>query len=126
VVQVDLKAIGVSDFGDTATEGKRLELFFDNQPMTVARWPNEGFTRIVELVGGQPRDLRGTKGDEVGKFTYEGDRPRRWAAETDLWLHGYWFWDWSAQRQKVESIDTEKRVIALVPPYHGYGHRKGQ
>ena len=41
-------------------------------------------------------------------------------------MHGYWFWDWSDQRHKVESIDTESRIISVVPPYHGYGYRVGQ
>src|SRR5262249_31352268 len=44
----------------------------------------------------------------------------------DGWLHGYWFWDWSDQRQRIESIDTERRVITLAKPYHSYGYRKGQ
>ena len=57
---------------------------------------------------------------------YEGDRPKRWTHENDVWVHGYWFWDWSDERQKVESIDTEKRIISVVPPFHGYGYRIGQ
>ncbi len=126
VLQADLRASGLTDLGEVVASGKRLELFFQDKPMTLARWPNEGFVKIVDVVGGSPRNVRGTKGDNIGKFTYEGDRPKRWTAENDLWLHGYWFWDWSDQREKVASIDTEKRVISLVPPYHHYGYRKGQ
>jgi hypothetical protein len=124
VLQADLRALGITDFGEV--KGGGLELFFQDRPMTVARWPNQGFTHIVEVVGGQPYDIRGTVGDRVGKFTYEGDRPKRWAGEKDVWVHGYWFWDWSDQRHKVESIDTERRIISVAPPYHGYGYRKGQ
>ncbi|UCH34346.1 MAG: right-handed parallel beta-helix repeat-containing protein [Armatimonadota bacterium] len=124
VLQADLGALGVSDFGDVAGGG--LELFFQERPMTLARWPNEGFTRIVDVVGGDPYDIRGTVGDRVGKFVYDGDRPARWIDEKDPWVHGYWFWDWSDQRHKIESIDTEKRVLSVAPPYHGYGYRKGQ
>ena len=124
VLQADLGALGVSDFGEV--KGGGLELFFEDRPMTLARWPNEGFVRIADLVGGDPVDVRGTKGDKIGKFMYEGDRPKRWRGENDVWVHGYWFWDWSDQRQKVESIDTERRVISLIPPYHGYGYRIGQ
>jgi hypothetical protein len=94
--------------------------------MTLARWPNQGFVHIVDVVGGQPLDVRGTVGDTVGKFAYEGDRPKRWVGEKDIWLHGYWFWDWADEREKVEAIDTEHRVITLAPPYHTYGYRKGQ
>ncbi len=124
VVQVDLRALGVTDYG--SVKGGGLELFFQGKRMMLARWPNEGFVRIVKTVGGHPFDIRGTKGDKVGKFVYDGDRPSRWTQEKDAWLHGYWFWDWSDQRQKIESIDTAQHVIALVPPYHNYGYRKGQ
>jgi len=124
VLQADLRALGIADFG--AVSGGGLELFFQDRPMTLARWPNEGFTHIVDVVGGQPYDIRGTVGDRIGKFTYEGDRPKRWVGEKDVWVHGYWFWDWADERHKVESIDTARRIIAVVPPYHGYGYRKGQ
>jgi hypothetical protein len=123
VLQADLKALGVKDYG-TAARG--LELFFQDKPMTLSRWPDEGFVKISGLVGGHPKNVRGTKGDKVGKFMYEGDRPKRWAGEKDLWVHGYWFWDWSDQRHRVDSIDTAKRVIAVKPPYHNYGYRIGQ
>ncbi|MBN2022910.1 MAG: right-handed parallel beta-helix repeat-containing protein [Pirellulales bacterium] len=124
VLQADLKAQGVTAFG-TAGDGG-LRLFFAGEPMTLARWPNEGFVNIVDVMKTDPVDVRGTKGDKVGKFLYDGDRPRRWIGEKDPWLHGYWFWDWSDERQRIESIDPDKRAIAIAPPYHTYGYRKGQ
>jgi hypothetical protein len=124
VLQADLRALGVTDFG--SAKGGGLELFFQDRPMTLARWPNEGFVRIADVAGGAPIDIRGTKGDRIGKFVYEGDRPKRWVGEKDVWLHGYWFWDWSDEREKVASIDPERHLITLVPPYHSYGYRKGQ
>ncbi len=126
VYQADLKALGVTDLGEVAASGKRLELFVNDRPMPVSRWPNEGFVRIADVVAETPVDVRGTKGDRSGKIVYEGDRPERWIEENDLWLHGYWFWDWAEQRMKVQAIDTEKKVMALAPPHHGYGYRKNQ
>ena len=125
VLQADLRTAGVKDLGQVAGDN-RLELFFQDKPMILARWPNTGFVHIVDLLGGKLVDVRGTVGDAIGKFTYEGDRPKRWTGEKDIWLHGYWFWDWSDQREQVESIDTTRRVISLVRPYHNYGYRKGQ
>ena len=84
--------------------------------MTLARWPNEGFVRIVDVVGGEPLEIHGQVGDKIGRFTYDGDRPKRWVGEKDVWLHGYWFWDWADQRQQVESIDTAKHVIRSRRP----------
>jgi hypothetical protein len=124
VVQADLRALGVSDFGSPGGGG--LELFFDGKPMKLARWPNEGFTKILEVLGNTPVDVRGTTGCVEGIFTYEGNRPARWVGENDPWVHGYWFWDWSDQRQKVKTLDLSKHTIELAPPYHGYGYRKGQ
>jgi hypothetical protein len=122
VLRADLQALGVEDFGSPAGG---IEVFFGDQAMTLARWPNEGFVRIVEMVG-EPvrrgRHMTHTK----GIFVYDGDRPKRWAEEKDIWVHGYWFHDWSDQRHRVKRIDTEKHVIEVEPPYHGYGYRKGK
>jgi hypothetical protein len=132
VLQTDLRAQGITDMPRIragmgwAQSDAGLELFFQDKPMTLARWPNRGFVKIVDTLNIEPYDIRGTWGDKVGKFLYEGDRPKRWAGEKEIWLHGYWFWDWADERERVESIDTEKRVITLAKPYHAYGYRKGQ
>ncbi|HUT32470.1 MAG TPA: right-handed parallel beta-helix repeat-containing protein [Planctomycetota bacterium] len=124
LMQADLKALGIADFGSPGGGG--IELFFNDQPMQIARWPNDGFVKITGLVEPDTVNVRGTKGSKTGKFMFDGDRPKRWAGEKEPWVHGYWFWDWSDQRHAVESLDTEKRVIAVKPPYHGYGYRVGQ
>ncbi|MBN2307479.1 MAG: right-handed parallel beta-helix repeat-containing protein, partial [Candidatus Hydrogenedentes bacterium] len=124
VLQADLKALGITDFGSPAGGG--MELFFQDKPMHVSRWPNEGFVRITDVVEKDGHQIHGHPGSKVGKFYYDGDRPTQWAAENEPWVHGYWFWDWSDQRQKIKSIDTQQRIIEVEPPYHTYGYRKGQ
>ena len=126
VVQTDLRAQGIDDLGEAVTAGKRLELFFAEQPMTLARWPNEGFSQIARVLGLEPFECHGIEGDHAGVFTYDGDRPRRWQAEDDVWLLGYWFWDWADAYQQVASIDPEQRRIELAQPPHHYGYRPGQ
>jgi len=124
VLVADLKAAGITDYGSPA--GRGLELFYNGEPMTLARWPNEGFTHIADIVGKPDVRVHGRTGTRTGKFKYEGERPARWVDEPDLWVHGYWFWDWSDQRHKVKRIDPATRTIELQPPYHHYGYRKGQ
>lgn len=124
VFQADLKASGITDYGVVKDGG--LELIFNDRRMTLARWPKDGFVKITGLVEPDTINVRGTKGSKTGKFMYEGDEPKRWSGEKDIWLHGYWFWDWSDERQKVESIDTDRRIISVSPPYHQYGYRVGQ
>lgn len=124
LLQVDLRAQGITHYGQASGGG--LELFFMEKPMPLSRWPNEGFTRIPNVLGKTPVDVRGTKGTVEGLFTFSDDRPKRWKQEKDVWVHGYWFWDWADQRQHVKTIDTEQRVIEIEPPYHSYGYRSGQ
>ncbi len=104
----------------------RLELFFNDAPMPLSRWPNEGSILIEDVLGKTPIDVRGVKGCAEGIFVYEGDRPVRWASEKDAWVCGSWFRDWAEQAHKIRFIDTEKHTLSVEPPYHGYGYRKGQ
>lgn len=124
VQQASLAALGLTAFGSPAGGG--AEVFFDGQPMTLARWPNAGFVKIADIVEDDGHQIHGIKGSTIGKFHYDDDRPARWTQEPDAWLHGYWFWDWSDQRQKLASIDTANKILAVEPPYHNYGYRKGQ
>ncbi|MEO9005062.1 MAG: right-handed parallel beta-helix repeat-containing protein, partial [Ginsengibacter sp.] len=112
------------DFGSPGGEG--IELFFNDKPMWISRYPNKGFVKITGLLNEDPVDVRGTKGDKVGKFNYDDSRINEWKNEKDAWVDGYWFWDWSEQRQKIAKIDTLKKLIEVEPPYHTYGYRVGQ
>jgi hypothetical protein len=135
VLQVDLKAQGINDFGRYRSRGfgrpggpAALELFFDDQPMTVARWPNEGFAKIV----GFPRDQKeadehgGSLGNLSGGFNYDGGRPSHWKPDDNIWVHGYWAYDWANSYERVESIDPEKHLIKTAEPRGIYGFRTGQ
>lgn len=132
VWQTDLRAQGVTNLAPPqagtswAQSDPGLEFFFQDQPMTLARWPNEGYAKIVQALGPTPVNVRGTVGTVEGIFSYDGDRPARWAGEGDIMLHGFWFWDWADQRQKVLSIDAVSHVITVAAPYHTYGYRDGQ
>ena len=131
VMQADLKALGITDFGEMGggfglKGSPGIELFFQDQPTTLARYPNTGFMRIAEVLGETSREVRGTKGCVEGRFTTGDKRVERWGNEKDAWVLGYWFWDWAEQRQRIESIDAAKLSLNLRPPFHGYGYRKGQ
>ncbi|MFP6582057.1 MAG: right-handed parallel beta-helix repeat-containing protein [Candidatus Hydrogenedentota bacterium] len=124
VVQANLRELGIDDFG--SPKGGGLELFFDGNPMMVSRWPNEGFTHIVDIVVDDGHAIHGNKGTKVPQIKFDSDRGERWAEENDLWAHGYWFWDWSEQRMPVKAIDVAKSEMTFGEPAHGYGYRKGQ
>ena len=100
-----------------------LELFCNGKPMTLSRWPNEGWAKIAGISG---TDVRNTDKTRSDTFLYEGDRPRRWANVSDIWLHGYWTWDWADSYEHVKSIDTAARSITTLEPHGVYGYKTGQ
>jgi hypothetical protein len=136
VIETDLRALDITDFGELKPRGfgqavapAHGELFFGGKPMTLARWPNEG---AWELIAGFP-DAGGRKDEHGGKlgkleegFLYAGDRPRRWRDTSNLWVHGYWAWDWANCYVGVASLDVENRLVKTAPPYGNYGFRQGQ
>jgi len=135
VVMCDLRAAGIADYGEMHSRGfgrptvpSHVELFFQGRRMTVARWPNNGFVDIAATGDtAAPRDEHGgILGRKEYGFIYEGDRPRHWKPSSDIWVHGYWAWDWANSYERVASIDVEKRLVRTVEPFAIYGFRKGQ
>ncbi|GMW02173.1 MAG: hypothetical protein AMXMBFR84_33090 [Candidatus Hydrogenedentota bacterium] len=103
-----------------------MELFVDDVPMTLARWPNEGFAETGEILG--PLTLKGwdnKPGSPEGRFRFDNDRIARWAGEPDPWLYGYWYWNWADSYEKIEHIDPATREIVLSQPWHKYGYKQG-
>jgi len=139
VYQADLRTqstghltVGIGDFGRFRSRGfarqaapAALELFFQDKPMSVARWPNNEFLRIVGYPEATGDDHGGDLGKLAGGFNYEGGRPNRWKDTNDIWVHGYWAYDWANSYEHIESIDIEKHLIKTSPPYGNYGFRVG-
>ncbi len=121
----DLKAQGITDFGDPTDLGLRPELFCNQQLQTLAQWPNVGLTTSGQVRGSTalPPTYMAKRGTKEGDFDYLDKRQDRWAKEKDPRLGGYWYWDWSEQFQKVASIDSVSKTIHIQPPYHGYGYK---
>ena len=86
--------------------------------MTLARWPNEGtFEKIAGLPEGSAR--KDEHGGQLGKleegFLYRGDRPKNWKDTEQLWVHGYWAWDWANSYEHVTELDPERHFIRTDP-----------
>ncbi len=105
------------------------ELFYGGKPMVMARWPNEG---AFDKISGFPKDAATADGHhgEIGKlqdgFFYTGDRPSSWQEPTNVWVHGYWAWDWANSYERIAELDEKGKRINTAPPYGHYGYRKGQ
>jgi len=127
VLEADLKALGIKDFGDATALRHCPELFVDGKPQRLARWPNKGFVKTGDIHGKDTFKVwNRIEGCRDGKFGYIEDQPDHWLDEPDVRLYGYWFWDWFEEFQKVTSIDPNSRTFTLSKPYSNYGYRKDQ
>lgn len=128
VVRADLRTSNLGELGEYPDSFRGVpaapELFFNNQRMTLARWPNEGWTTIARIIdsGSVPRE--GEQDNRPGVFEYSGDRPSRWNVERGIWLQGYWCFDWYEETIRVKTIDRERHSMTLVRPSL-YGVKQG-
>lgn len=124
VMYINLRAQGVTDYGQLhrrgfglpATIPAGLELFYEGKPMPLARYPNEGWLKIAATPAGQ----------QGGRFTCDAPRLKRWVEAKDVWVHGYWTWDWADSYEKVVSIDPDKGEIVTAEPHGVYGYTPGK
>lgn len=134
VVQVDLRTQGVTDLGTFESRGfsrktvpAHLELFVNDQPMTVAQWPDAGqFTTITGFSKPGITEWNVESGELKDGFTYDDDRPARWQPDDNIWVHGYWAYDWANSYERVRSLDTVHRMVETADPYGLYYFIKGQ
>jgi len=112
VRRVDLKALGVGSLADPPDKYRAAnglpEVFYNDRPLTVAQWPNDGWVTIEKVI------------DRDGVFIAREDRMRRWDLAAGVWLHGYWCHDWSDETIRVKALDPSARKITLAAK-HGYG-----
>ena len=126
---LDLKAYGVDDPGEPYLFGsygyssaltdiglvKRpnapaMEIFFNDTPMTNARYPNEGYMtvgKVVELGWDYDEPNRVPQGTPF-TITVTDDRIKYWtkAPEDSIMMFGYWKWEWADQTIPLHKIDV--------------------
>lgn len=120
----DLKALGINDYGELKVRGfaqppspSTLELYVNGVPMTLARWPNQGFVGIKKLLKPGSR-----ASGEPSIFEYDSDRHQRWIRASDAWLFGYFHFLWADATIKIGKIDPSTKTLTTAEPYN-YGGR---
>ncbi|RAV01196.1 S-layer homology domain-containing protein [Paenibacillus sp. YN15] len=133
----DLAALGVTagQIGDIAYQGHGIviqpsesELFVDNKPMIRARYPNQGYLKITEVIreGSVPRagDMGGIP--PIFKFKDPGSRVQSWSGVSDSWIYGFPKYQWADNTIGVHSIDPATLTMELAQPsYYGVGIGQG-
>jgi len=105
VLVADLKAQGITDFGKLSVRGfghgsgaAEAELISGDEPMTLARWPNDGFAKV-------------TGKTDLQTVVVDTDRIGRWVGETDPWIFAYWHHDWAELYEPIKGVDAAKKML---------------
>ncbi len=137
---VNLKALGITDYGEPSRHGygefQRLaklppvHLYANGQRQMLARWPNpqDDYSRLLSPLNKLRRGVVARSaiidpgpGKEDADFDKRGgsfqvgfDRIHHWSQAEDIWLSGIFSksWEWSYNR--VAKLDPEKRQITLA------------
>ena len=118
IKMIDLKAQGITEYGSLKCMGfgnyrdngsYPAALYYENQMMTVARYPNDGYVETGDVLDA------GENGTEKG-FTAKVDtktasRMKNWADAKDVWVFGYFIHDWAEAHLPIASMDASKGTI---------------
>jgi len=118
ILMYNLKDHGITDYGKFKQQGfstailpAQMELFINDKPMEIARWPNKGTEPIPKVIdpGSIPKDLDFS--DRGGKVTYDYNRAKYWQEADDIWVWGYFGRGFADDNLRIENINREKKTI---------------
>ncbi|TAD91076.1 MAG: right-handed parallel beta-helix repeat-containing protein [Bacteroidetes bacterium] len=122
-MQINLREYGIHDFGNIQQYGHGmpvvpapLELFFDHEPMTLARYPNVGYIKIGKVFdpGSVPRIQ--DYSNRGALFAYTDVRHEVWAGQDDVWFQGTFQHGYADDNIRVETINTKTKQVKLTTP----------
>jgi len=132
VVQTDLLALGIEHLGSLSPRGfsrpitpAHTELFFDGQRMQLARWPSRAWAHIDRPALTSDDEHGGQLGDLEAGFFFAESHIEQWQSLEDVWMHGYWGWDWADSYEAIHTRDTSSGLIRTRAPHGLYGFRNG-
>lgn len=131
--QVSLKEAGIQHIGKLRMIGftrgyapAPLEIFANDKPGTIARWPNKGSILIHNVLDTGSISRWGDSTNRGGTFTYKDiTRPSRWKEPGKAWISGFFRWGYAEDALQLKDIDTIKKTISSLRP-HPYGFATGK
>lgn len=121
----DLASNEIDDTGRIVSRGfgrepapSHAEPFWNGAPLYLSQYPKRGnHLNITGFEEGRVNELEEMAGVPEKGFYYQDERPAAWAEAEDLWIHGYWSFDWKASYEHVQSIDLRSKHILTHSPY---------
>lgn len=99
----------ISAFGDSfrQSDPAMWSVFYRDTALNVARWPNNTEWALTGEIIDDGGRIRG-KGFS---FVVGDSRVKKWAAEDDPRIFGYFGFDWAGERRRIASVDRQKLSV---------------
>lgn len=145
IMYVDLANYGVSkdDYGklyavgafNTAdkydgdhTGSYQTELFYNNERMDIARYPNKDknlkVNKVIDIgdcYEPSPQDYRkewltqrNPRGGTLKLDSKTNKRMQKWKTTEDVWMFGYFYWDWADMSTTISNYNSEKATLTTT------------
>ena len=101
------------------------ELFIDGKPLVMTRYPRGGFLTMTAF----PEygiDNGSESGSLENGFFYADDGPKKWKPGSGIGVFGYWAYDWSPTRERIDVLDADRMFVRCLPPYGTYCYHLNQ
>ena len=85
------------------------ELFADNEPLSISRWPNDSTVLIGKVLeAGTGEKVKDAK---LPVFQYNEEHPSAWSKAGSFWIGGYFAHGYASDMIRVDHLDPETHTI---------------
>lgn len=133
LMALDLKALGITDFGSLHMSGfgygdtpMNPQLIVNGKRQTLARYPDDDYLYVSRVV--EPGANLRPKPDEVPVEDYKGQgikirvsdsRLSKWTKADDLWIFGFFMYDWAEANLSAKiDFENENTISTEYPSYY--------
>lgn len=123
-LNIKLSSLTIKGIGHTSGSSWN-ELLIDNEPLIIARWPNDKMIVLDSIVNTGNIISKKIKDKGYASFKYKNDEPQQWEAVKDGWISGYFGEGWGDELLPIKSIDKKNRTITVGSDSY-YGFKSGK
>jgi len=103
------------------------ELFVDGEPLNLSQYPKgNDFVTIAGVEHGKEIFSGKEAGPLEAGFYCTDEHLKAWQKKENIWVLGYWMWDWAPTIENIESYEAETGKLLMKEPYGVYEYCKGQ
>ncbi len=116
------------DISDRQAQWPLPELLQEGRMLPMASWPADGWCLIADVPCEEYVYSQGVvkRGKDCDRFGYEEDFISTWKHNSDLYVHGFWMYDWWHSYLNVARINPSEKTVIIRGRKSRFGYRRGQ